>query len=124
MATTRTVQETSDAPRVLGLALSALLGIGMTAIGLFSLGKAQALLTVVHFVVGPLALWLTWKAYRRSRAAWSFLVAIEGVLAIYYLFGAPTFTKLLGVGLAVAMLPAVLYAVAATALIVARRDYA
>src|SRR5687767_9938480 len=105
MATTRTVQETSDAPRLLGLALSALLGIGMTVIGLLSAGKAQALLTVVHFAVGPLALWLTWKAYRRSRAAWSFLVALQGVLAIYYLFGAPTFTKLLGVSIAVAMLP-------------------
>ena len=124
MATTRTVQEASDTPRLLGVALSALLGLGMTAIGVLSAGKAQALLTVVHFVVGPMALWLTWKTYRRSRAAWSFLLAIQGVLAIYYLFGAPTFTKLLGVGLVVAMIPAALCAVATTALLAARRDYA
>jgi hypothetical protein len=123
MATTRTAQEASDTPRQLGLALSALLGIAMTVIGVISLGKAQALLTIVHFSVGPLALWLTWKAYRRSRAAWSFLVSLQGVLAVYYLFGAPTFTKLLGVGIGVAMLPAAVYAIAATSLILARRDF-
>src|SRR5688500_17718009 len=109
MATTRTVQEASDAPRMLGLALSALLGIGMTAIGLLSAGKAQALLTIVHLVIGPLALWLTWKAFRRSRAAWAFLVALQSVLTIYYVFGGPTFKKLLDVSLGVAMFPAVLY---------------
>ena len=114
---------TSETPRLLGLALSALLGIAMTAIGVLSFGKAQPLLTIVHFAVGPLALWLTWKAYRRSRVAWSFLVALQGVLAVYYLFGAPTFTKLLGVSIAVAMIPAALYGAAATALVLARRDY-
>jgi hypothetical protein len=123
MATTRTVQESSGTPRMLGLALSAVLALGMTAIGFVSAGKAQALLTVVHLAVGPLALWLTWKAYRRSRAGWAFLVSMQSVLTIYYLFGAPTFTKLLGVSIPVAMIPAALYAAAATALILARRDY-
>lgn len=118
----------TDGARAIGLGLSALLGLLMTAIGVVSLGKAQVLLTLTHVLVGPLMLWLTWKARQPtsrggSRAAWSFLVAIQGVLTVYFLFGAPTFKKLLDASLGVAMFPALLCAVAAVALVVARRDY-
>jgi cell shape-determining protein MreD len=113
----------SDMPRTIGLVLSVLLGLLMATIGVAGAGKTQILLTLVHFGVAALMLWLAWKAWNRSRAAWAFLISINAVLVVHFIFGAPTFVKVLGVSLPLAMFPAFLFAVATIALASARRDY-
>jgi hypothetical protein len=109
--------------RLVGLGLSAALGVLLLVLGAYSVGDTQPLLTLALAAFGLANLLLAWGALRGSRASWAFLVAIGGALTIGYLFGAPTLHKLSGIALAVSMLPAALHAVATVALVAGRDAY-
>jgi hypothetical protein len=61
--------------------------------------------------------------HRRSRAAWAFLVAICGVLAVVDFFGAPKIRHALDVSLWTTMIIPGLYAIATVTLMQLREDY-
>jgi hypothetical protein len=109
--------------KLVGIGLSAALGVLLLALGFFSIGDTQVLLTLSLFGFGLANLLLGWGAHKGSRASWAFLVAVGGSLAIGYLFGAPTLHKQSGIALGIAMIPAALHALAVFALVTARASY-
>lgn len=114
----------SLARRWIGHVLAAVLGAVNLVFGLFAITHSQpgaltATLLVTGFVVPTLAHF----SYRRSRAAWAFLVALCGVLAVVGLFGAPKISKVLDVSLWTTMIFPGLYVVACVTLALLRDDY-
>jgi hypothetical protein len=104
--------------------LAGLLGLGNLAIGILSLfGNAPGALMAFLLVAGVVTPTLAWFSYRRSRAAWSFLVAMCGVFAVIYTFGAPKIAHTLSLGLGTALIAPALYAAAFVALACLRDDY-
>ena len=95
----------SDSVEVVGNGLAALLGIaglvgaffawrsGLQITLVISLGVAGALLPALAYL----------SAYRQSRAAWAFLIALAIVLGIMTFFGAPKVRNLVGIPLAAAL---------------------
>ncbi|HEU4729302.1 MAG TPA: hypothetical protein VFT22_15480 [Kofleriaceae bacterium] len=112
------------APRAVGHAVPALLGvvnlIGGIAVIRHGLSGALAATLVITGGLMPI---LAWYSYHRSRAAWGFLGAICGVLALASLFGAPKLRGVLDVSLWTTMILPGLYTVAAGTLYVLRHDY-
>jgi hypothetical protein len=129
MTNTTTTGSAGQAPssgtgaRLVGLGLSAALGVLLLVLGAYSVGDTQALLTFALFGFGLANLLLAWGAHRGSRASWAFLVAVGGALAIGYLFGAPTLHKQSGIALGLAMVPGALHALATLALVAGRDAY-
>jgi hypothetical protein len=88
----------------LGIAFGlTLLGLGgMAALGGVDLPVP---LIVTLFLTGPLQMALCWQVLHRSRAAWSFAVALSGTAALVFLFSAPKIRDALGLPIGAAILP-------------------
>ncbi len=114
----------SLARRVTGHLLAAGLGAVNLVFGFFAFthnqpGALIATLLVSGLVVPTLAHF----SYRRSRAAWAFLVALCGVFAVVGLFGAPKISRVLDVSLWMTMIFPGLYVVACVTLALLRDAY-
>jgi hypothetical protein len=112
-------------PRLLGHALSAVLGVGNLVGGVAAFSHhLPGVLTVTQLVAGTAMLVLAHFSYhRRSRSAWAFLVAICGVLAVVDFFGAPKIRGALDISLWTTMVIPGLYAIATVTLMQLRADY-
>lgn len=112
------------APRYVGHGLATLLGLCSlaAAIGAFS-KELPMVMPVTLLVVGVLSPTLAFFSWRRSRAAWAFLIALVAVFGGVDLFGAPKVRALLGVGLWTAMIIPSLQFAATLALGLIRADY-
>jgi hypothetical protein len=110
--------------RVIGHMLPAVLSVGNLVAGVASLaGGLPFVLTVTLLVSGILIPVLAWFSYRRSRAAWAFLVAMTGVFAVLSLFGGPRIAATLSTSLQAVLIIPVLFAAATVVLIQLRDDY-
>lgn len=113
------------APRAIGHAIPTAAGLAALIAAYLAWGAGlQGTLAVSLVIVGvlmPVLAYLSW--WQRSRAAWSFLIALCGVLALILLFGAPKVRGLVGVGLWSAMVIPGLLAVATIALSMVHREY-
>jgi hypothetical protein len=92
-----------------GHVLTAMVGALLLAGGLASMSTdLPIVLTVALFLFGVMAGVLAWRSWNGGRAAWSFAVALDGVLAVMTLFGAPKMRGLMGCDIWAALVPAVL----------------
>ena len=110
--------------RLVGHVLAAVLGAVNLAGGIAALvqhGPAALIATLA--ITGAAMPVLAWQSYHRVRAAWAFLVALCGVLAVVGLFGAPMIRGVLDVSLWTTMLLPGMLAVACFTLILLRDDY-
>jgi hypothetical protein len=108
----------------IGHAVPALLGLLALVGAFFSYESGiQPTLTVSLIVAGTMLPVLAWFSLQRSRAAWSFLVALSIVLGIMTLFGAPKVRTLVGIHMALALVIPGLFALAAFALSVQSHRY-
>src|SRR3954469_6985409 len=115
----------SRARRTVGHVLAAVLGVANLVLGVLAFSHAQpGALTATLLVTGIVVPTLAHFSFRRSRAAWAFLVALCGVLAVVGLFGAPKVSRALEVSLWTTMIFPGLYVVACATLILLRDDYA
>ncbi len=94
-------------------AFGAYLGMafGLTLVTLAAMGAIGKVdlpvpLILALFLAGPLEGVLCWKVLHRSRAAWSFAVALSGTTALVCLFSAPKIRDALGLSIGMAILPA------------------
>lgn len=114
----------SLARRQVGHVLAALLGLSNLAFGVLAASHSQpGALTATLLITGVLVPTLAHFSYRRSRAAWAFLVALCGVFAVVGLFGAPKIRGVLDVSLWTTMIFPGLYLVACATLAVLSDDY-
>jgi hypothetical protein len=114
----------SLARRAIGHLLAAVLGIGNLVFGVLAITHSQpGALTATLLVSGCVVPTLAYFSYRRSRAAWAFLAALCGVLAVVGLFGAPKISRVLDLSLWTTMIFPGLYVVACTTLALLRDDY-
>ncbi|HEX3764288.1 MAG TPA: hypothetical protein VHW23_36590 [Kofleriaceae bacterium] len=114
----------SLARRVVGHALAALLGLANLVFGALAASHGQpGALTSTLLITGVVVPALAVQSYRRSRAAWAFLVALCGVFAVVGLFGAPKVRGVLDVSLWTTMIFPGLYLVASATLAQLRDDY-
>jgi hypothetical protein len=112
------------APREIGHGFAILLGMCSFAASIGAFSKSLPLvMPVTLLVVGLLSPTLAFFSWRRSRAAWAFLIALIAVFGGVDLFGAPKIRALLGIGLWTAMIIPALQAVTVFALASMRRDY-
>ncbi|HMG53742.1 MAG TPA: hypothetical protein VK601_09670 [Kofleriaceae bacterium] len=110
--------------RLVGHVLAAVLGAVNLAGGIAALVQhGPAALIATLGITGAAMPVLAWLSYHRARAAWAFLVALCGVLAVVGLFGAPKIRGMLDVSLWTTMLLPGLLAVACFTLILLRDDY-
>jgi len=101
--------------RSVGHALTATVGVMMLAGGVATLTTdLPFVLTVALLIFGVAAVALAWRSWQGGRAAWAFAVALDGVLALVTLFGAPKVRGLLHVDIWAALVPTTL-AIAACA---------
>lgn len=106
---------------LLPLVLAALQLAG--AVGAF-VHNTPAVLWTTLAISGVLIPVLSWQSYfRKSRAAWAFLVTICGVFAVAEFFGAPKTRGALGISLWITMILPGLNAVAAATLWSLRDEY-
>ena len=114
----------SLARRGIGHLLAGALGIANLVFGFLALTHSQpGALTATLLVTGIVVPTLAYHSYRRSRAAWAFLVALCGVFAVVGLFGAPKISRVLDCSLWTTMIFPGLYVVACTTLALLRDDY-
>jgi hypothetical protein len=114
----------SLARRAIGHLLAAVLGIGNLVFGVLAITHSQpGALTATLLVSGCVVPTLAYLSYRRSRAAWAFLAALCGVLAVVGLFGAPKISRALDLSLWTTMIFPGLYVVACATLALLRDDY-
>jgi hypothetical protein len=113
-------------PRQIGHLLAVLFGAGYLVAVFVGLATGMpGVLAVTWLLAGGLLIVLGWQSYvRRSRAAWSIIVAICGVFAVCELFGAPKIAHALDISLWLAMISPGLKVVATFALVALRDDYA
>jgi hypothetical protein len=111
-------------PRLVGHALPVLLGAVHLVAGIAAFAHSlPGALTATLLVSGVLMPVLAWHSYRRSRAAWAFLVSMCAVFAVVEMFGSPKMRGALDVSLWITMILPGLNAVAAAALIALRGEY-
>lgn len=112
------------APRAIGHGLGAAAGL-LALVGAYgaTAKDMHPVLPATLLVVGLLVPVLVWQSLVRSRAAWSFLIAICAVLGIVTLFGATKVRTAAGIGLWDALIIPGLLAVATAALAMTRDAY-
>jgi hypothetical protein len=89
----------------LGHGIPAVLGVASLVAAYFAYeSHIQITLTVALVVVGGFLPWMSWMSIKRSRGAWSFLIASAIVLGIMTLFGAPKVRSLTGMHIGIALL--------------------
>jgi hypothetical protein len=79
--------------------------------------------TVSTLIIAGLELALPWFVLRRSRPAWSFLLSLNGTLAVVTLFGATRMRDTYEVSIGIALLPAVVFALICTFAAMAHEDF-
>ena len=85
--------------------LAAALGLAALVGAFAAIATGVSSVVAITLLVAGVAIpWLAWKSLHRSRAAWSFLIAMIAVLGGTTLFGSPKIRNLLGVDLGVALL--------------------
>lgn len=111
-------------PRFGAHVVAALLGAFnlRSGLGVF-FAHGSGALSATLLIAGVLMPVLAWYSYHRSRAAWSFLTAMCGVLVLGTLFGAPKIRNAYDVSLWTTMLLPGFYAIAAVALTRLGGDY-
>ena len=116
--------DTSDGARYVGHGLAVLLGLAALIAGVEAFSHDMPnTMGATLLVVGTLMPVLAWYTWRRSRAAWSYLIALLAVLAAVFFFGAPKVRTVLGVSLWVALIVPALQITAVVALAMLRHDY-
>jgi hypothetical protein len=83
---------------------------------------ASAALISALVIAGLVEVWLARGVLQRSRMAWSFLVAMNGVFALSFFFGIPSLAKSTGLGLGAAVVPCMVTFVLTAMLVYARDD--
>ena len=102
----------------------AVLGLLSLVASVFSFrSHIQPTLGVSLLISGVLLPILVWFSLQRSRAAWSFLIALSIVLGIMTLFGAPKVRSLVGIPMSVALVIPALFAGAVFCLTAIDRRY-
>ena len=115
----------SLARRGAGHLLAGALGIVNLVFGFLSFTHNQpSALIATLLITGVVVPVLAYHSYRRSRAAWAFLVALCAVFAVVGLFGAPRICRILDASLWTMMIFPGLYVVAWITLAMLRNDYA
>lgn len=111
--------------RIVGHGLPVLLAVVYLVAGFASFASdAPTVVGITLVVAGVLMPVLAWSSYdRRTRSAWSFLVAMCGAFAAVTFFGSPKLRSALDIGLWTAMILPGLNIVAVVALLVRRGDY-
>jgi hypothetical protein len=111
-------------PREVGHGIATMLGFAALAASYGAFDKGlPTVMGVTLLVVGVLMPTLAYLSWHKSRAAWSFLIALVAVFGGVTLFGAPKVRGMLGIGLWTAMIVPALKIVATVALASTRRDY-
>lgn len=114
----------SLARRGIGHLLAGALGIGNLVFGFLALTHHQpGALIATLLITGVVIPVLAYFSYRRSRAAWAFLVALCTVFAAISVFGAPKISRVLDVSLWTSMILLGLYGVASITLARLSDDY-
>ena len=108
--------------------ITLVLGMGLLALGLAAVfvdnRLHQAPGVIAYPIISSLMLtgactiWLSWLSLQRSRAAWSFLLAICGTLAVALFFASPRFHSAFSLSWPMAMMASFVFATA-TALLTA-----
>lgn len=113
------------APRLVGHGLATAAGLASLVAAYYAFEKDMPMvLPVTLIVVGLLYPFLAaFSMFSKSRAAWSFLVALCYTLAVVLLFGAPKVRAQIDVSLWTAMVIPGLLVVAGVTLTSLRRDY-
>ncbi|MBA3456312.1 MAG: hypothetical protein H0T42_24640 [Deltaproteobacteria bacterium] len=111
-------------PRIVGHALALLMSIAAFIGAAAGYNKGlHIVLPVALGLVGVMLDLLVWKSLEKSRAGWSFLAGMLGVLAVVMLFGSTKVRNITGIGLWYAMIIPGLLAVATAALAMIRKQY-
>jgi hypothetical protein len=112
-------------PRTIGFVIPTVLGTGHLVASVWSFARAQPSVLGMTLLVSGLLMdtLAAYSYYRRSRAAWAFLIAMCGVFAVVELFGAPKIRAGLDIGLWTTMIFPGLNVVALGALIALRGEY-
>jgi hypothetical protein len=112
------------APKVTGFGLAGVLSVSSLVGGVSALAKGMPpVMGITMLVVGLLVPPLIWKSLHRSRAAWSFLIALVAVFGVVTFFGAPKIRNILGTNLWYALLLPGLKAVCVISLAMLRDEY-
>ncbi|MEO8699048.1 MAG: hypothetical protein ABI867_03360 [Kofleriaceae bacterium] len=112
------------APKIVSHALSVVAGIVAFVGAYYAFDKGMTkVLPVALMVLGTMFPLLVWRSLAKSRAAWSFLVALCFSLAVVLLFGAPKIRAQVGIGLWIAMIIPGMLVVAGISLTMLRREY-
>jgi hypothetical protein len=112
------------APKVTGFGLAGVLSVSSLVGGVSALVKGMPpVMGITMLVVGVLVPPLIWKSLHRSRAAWSFLIALVAVFGVVTFFGAPKIRNLLDTNLWYALLLPGLKAVCVISLAMLRDEY-
>src|SRR5215510_9601841 len=89
------------------------LGLTNFAVGIVALARDMpGVLVATLLISGCVMPVLAWFSYRRSRAAWAFLLTMCFVFAVTYTFGAPKIAHGLSMPLVIALIGPVLFAAA------------
>jgi hypothetical protein len=124
MADARTKPLVDATESLIGHVLAAMIALASLVGGIAALAKGMPpVMGLTMLVVGGALVPLVWKSLHRSRAAWSFLVAIVTVLGIVTLFGAPKIRTVLGIDLGFAMIIPVIMIGCVVALAQVAREY-
>jgi hypothetical protein len=111
-------------PRLLSHALCVVAGVASLVAAYYAFDKGMTkVLPVTLLVLGLMFPLLVWRSLERSRAAWSFLVALCFSLAVVLLFGAPKIRAQIGIGLWIAMIIPGILVLTGIGLTMLRRDY-
>ncbi|HTJ45528.1 MAG TPA: hypothetical protein VL463_25665 [Kofleriaceae bacterium] len=103
---------------------TAVLGVLLVVTGCASVTiDLPVVLTVALLAFGISAITLAYFSWNGSRMAWSFAMVLDGVLAMFNLFGSTKIARLAGIPLGGAMLPFVLAVVSCIMLALVSKDY-
>ena len=112
------------APRFNGHLIAGVMGVAALVGGVVALGKGMPpVMGATMLLVGILMLPLVYLSLQRSRAGWSFLIAIVAVFSAVTFFGSPKVAHILGIGLWYAMVIPGLQIVCVIALSMLRAEY-
>ena len=112
------------APRLVGHALAAAAGLAALAAAFPALSRGYpGVVGVTLIVVGVIIPLVVWRSFVRSRAAWSFLIALCATLGVITLFAAPKLRALFDVSLWTSMIVPGLFGVATVALSMLGEQY-
>jgi hypothetical protein len=111
-------------PKWVSHSLSLIAGLAAMVGSYYAFTKGMPkVLPVALLTLGVMFPLLVWRSLERSRAAWSFLVAMCFSLAVVLLFGAPKVRAQVDIGLWTAMIIPGMLVVAGISLTMLRRDY-